>query len=153
MFAGVGVFAAEGLAKGFKDSTKLATDAATKLGTDTVAAIGDTLAHISDAVNTNVEMDPTITPVLDLTQVQKDAQKLSDLTNVTPITAAASYGQASAISAEQAAAAVEAAATAAAAPTFNFEQNNYSPEALSDVEIYRQTKNQFAQIKSAVGLA
>lgn len=31
----------------------------------------------------------------------------------------------------------------------NFTQNNYSPKALSNAEIYRRTKNQFAQLKGA----
>ena len=36
--------------------------------------------------------------------------------------------------------------------SFRFEQNNYSPEALSDLEIYRQTRNQLSQVKDALGL-
>ena len=31
--------------------------------------------------------------------------------------------------------------------TYSFTQNNYSPKALSKADIYRATKNQFAQIK------
>ena len=31
-----------------------------------------------------------------------------------------------------------------AAPSYNFTQNNYSPKALSRIDIYRQTKNQFS---------
>jgi len=31
--------------------------------------------------------------------------------------------------------------------TYNFTQNNYSPKSLSRQDIYRQTKNQFAQFK------
>ena len=34
--------------------------------------------------------------------------------------------------------------------TYNFTQNNYSPKALSRMEIYRQTKNQFAALKGAM---
>jgi len=34
-----------------------------------------------------------------------------------------------------------------------FEQNNYSPESLSEIEIYRQTKNQLSQLKSALSLS
>jgi uncharacterized transporter YbjL len=91
--------------------------------------------------------------VLDLTQVQKDASKIQDLTNVTPITAAASYGQAAAISSEtQATAATQADATAKPTIEVKLEQNNTSPKALDDIEIYRQTKNQLSQVKSALGL-
>jgi hypothetical protein len=34
--------------------------------------------------------------------------------------------------------------------SYNFTQNNYSPKALSRVEIYRQTKNQFSAIERMV---
>ena len=97
-------------------------------------------------------MQPTITPVLDLSQVERDARKLGGLTNVTPITAAASYGQASAISDAQRKAMAQTAQAVQGGTTLMFEQNNYSPEALSDVEIYRQTKNQLGHIKNALGL-
>jgi hypothetical protein len=95
----------------------------------------------------------TITPVLDLSQVQKDASKIQDLSNVIPITAAASYGQAAAISDQtQASAAAQAEADAQKVVNFNFEQKNESPKALDEVEIYRNTKNQLSQVKSALGL-
>ena len=152
VFADIGKFASEGLAKGFKDSATMVAQAAANLGTSTVTAMQNTIADISKSVAENITAEPVITPVLDLTQVKKDASTLGDLTNVTPITAATSYGQASAISAEQAAALTETAAAASVAPTVNFEQNNYSPEALSAIEIYRQTNNQVAQLKSLVGL-
>ena len=33
---------------------------------------------------------------------------------------------------------------------YTFTQNNYSPKALSRIEIYRQTKNQFSALKGLV---
>lgn len=33
---------------------------------------------------------------------------------------------------------------------YNFTQNNYSPKALSRIDIYRQTKNQFSALKGLV---
>lgn len=35
--------------------------------------------------------------------------------------------------------------------TYQFTQNNYSPKALSRIDIYRQTKNQFSAMKGLVG--
>ena len=145
VFAEVGKFISQGLARGLDASD--ASAAAAQMGKDTLSAI-------SSAIGDSVEVDPTITPVLDLTQVQREAKKLDNLTNVTPITAAASFGQAAVISTEKQAldTATAEVQTAQAGNTFKFEQNNYSPESLSDVEIYRQTKNQLGQIKSALGL-
>lgn len=46
---------------------------------------------------------------------------------------------------------VDVAASGATSPTsFNFTQNNYSPKALSRVDIYRQTKNQFSAVKDMI---
>jgi hypothetical protein len=145
-FAEIAKQSVQGLSRGFQDNAQMAADSATKVGTDTLSAIASAMAD-------SIDVDPVITPVLDLTKVQREAGKLSDITNVTPITAAASFGQATAISAEKTS--VETAIADQAAQggtTFNYEQNNYSPEALSDVEIYRQTKNQLSQVKSALGL-
>ena len=36
---------------------------------------------------------------------------------------------------------------------YTFTQNNYSPKALSRLDIYRQTKNQFSALKGAVSRA
>jgi len=144
VFAEVGKFISQGLVRGLDSSD--AAVAAAQLGKDTLSAI-------SSAITDDINVDPVITPVLDLSKVQKEARNLEGLTNVTPITAAASFGQAAAISTEKQA--VETAATGQAGQagtTFEYTQNNYSPEKLTDVEIYRQTKNQLAQVKSALGL-
>ncbi len=119
---------------------------------DTVAG---TLNAVPDILDGLMDMEPVITPVLDLTTVQDEAKKLSDLTNVTPITAAASYDQASLISAAQAVNQTSTSADDNGSSTspITFEQNNYSPESLSPAEVYRQTKNQLSQAKSLLDVA
>lgn len=74
---------------------------------------------------------------------------MSDILDKIPITADASYGLASSISTEQTAAEIEKTALSAV-PAISFEQNNYSPEALSAIEIYRRTRNQLAQAQLAM---
>ncbi len=108
---------------------------------------------MSDIVTSELNPNPTITPILDLTQVRSQAAELNTLTNVTPITAAASYGQAALISAQQREAQEEQVDSAPIGGSVVFEQNNYSPESLSEIEIYRQTKNQLSQLKSALSLS
>ena len=152
IFAELGKFMTQGLVQGLTASSTAVSDAAGHLGSAAVSAMQKTISDISGAVGDNIEIDPVITPVLDLSQVEKGARGLADLTNVTPITAAASYGQAAAISDAQQKALAQTAQGAQAGTTFMYEQNNYSPEKLSDVEIYRQTKNQLSQVKSALGL-
>ncbi len=150
-FMNIAKLSIQGLTKGFSNSTTSAVSAAERVGKEALTALKSSL---STAVFDNLDAQPVITPVLDLSQVQKEATKLGDLTNVTPISAAASYGQATAISTEKTAVDVaQADRVAQVGPTFHYEQNNYSPEALSDVEYLRRTRNQLSQVKTGLGLA
>ena len=117
---------------------------------DMTSTMVDTMSAIPDALTGLVDMEPVIAPVLDLTNVQAGADQLDGMINTAPVVAATSFGQASAISTEQAAQSTDADVVAPGATSIKFEQNNYSPEALSDVEIYRQTKNQIAQMRVAI---
>jgi tape measure domain-containing protein len=144
IFADIGRQSTEGMAKGLTDSAKVVTDAVSTVADGAVAAMKTSLTGISDAITEHIDPNPTITPVLDLTDVQNGAKSLDNMLNVIPITAAASFGQASTISADENAAQAAAAAEQA---IIKFEQNNYSPESLSSIEIYRQTKNQLAQAR------
>ncbi len=153
VMAEIGVMAIEGLAVGISDSTKMVTDAVAGVANDAVTAMKKSIQSISDGVGGIMDINPTITPILDLTQIRSQAEELAALTAVTPITAAASYQQASSISSAQTAAQVEQTAVAPGGTSVKFEQNNYSPESLSDIEIYRQTKNQLSQLKSVLAIS
>lgn len=130
----------------------MVSDAAASVGDDALAAMRSSVAQMSQALTDEMDSDPTITPILDLTKVKEDAKKMADMTNVVPITAATSFGQASAISAAELDRVQELVAAKAAPPVLKFEQNNTSPKALTEAEIYRQTNNQLAQAKAALGL-
>ena len=138
----------KGLLEGGAETSKTMSDATD----DIIATATDALSRVPDVLGNLADMDPVITPVLDLTKIEQDAKKLGDLTNVTPITAAASYDQATAISEEHEASQMAEADAAAPSVAFNFEQNNHSPDALDEIEIYRQTGNQLAQIKGMIGM-
>ena len=143
----------EGLAIGISKSVNVVKSAVEDAADAAINAMQSSIGRISDIVSSELTTDPVITPVLDLTTIRGQAAELGALTNVTPITAAASYGQAAIISAEQLAAQSEELAAAGIGGTsVKFEQNNYSPESLTEIEIYRQTKNQLSQLKSALSL-
>ena len=150
VFAEIGQLSMEGMAQGFADSSQILTDAIDVAAEDALTAMERSMRDISDIVTDQLDPNPVITPVLDLTQIQAKQGELAALTNVVPITASVSSAQAASISTGTAAA--EEAALAPGGTSFKFEQNNYSPEALSDIEIYRQTKNQISQIKAALAL-
>jgi tape measure domain-containing protein len=151
-FAEIGRFAMEGLAQGFSDSSKMVTDAVDDATKNALTAMRKSMSELSDVVTEEIDSNPVITPVLDLTQIRNQSQELAALTNVVPITAATSFRQASTISSAQTAAQVDQTTVAPGGTSVKFEQNNYSPESLSEVEIYRQTKNQLSQLKSVLAL-
>jgi tape measure domain-containing protein len=156
VFAEIGKNANDGLAKGLTDTSKSVVDAAGGVGDDAAKAMTKSLSNISDAVNSNIDVNPTITPVLDLSQVRKEAKNMPPFAapNVTPITAAASYQQAASISASEANAnaLIPRGHAGGGATALYFEQNNYSPKALSDIEVYRQTNNLLSNVKRGLRL-
>jgi tape measure domain-containing protein len=146
-----------GLAKGIGDNSSDVNQAMADSTSSMVDTAKSTLGA-SNMLDGIIDADPVITPVLDLSGVKKEADKLPGLTNVTPITAAASYGQAVTIADDQRAAQIAEtirlrSTLASAGPSVKFEQNNYSPEPLSHVEVYRQTNNQLAQVKRVLGIS
>lgn len=136
--ADIGGYMVDGLISGIADKAKEAMEAMRR-----------TIKGMADVVNQEFSSEPTITPVLDLTSVKSQSKVLSSV--VGSAIAGASSAQAFTISSEQSAARDEA-AKAASMPdrTIVFEQKNYSPVALTEIEIYRQTKNQLSQLKSAL---
>lgn len=123
--------------KAYKSGSEMASAAKTGLS--------NAISKIKDFITEGIDTQPTIRPVLDLTNVEAGAGRLSALL---------SRSQAMTISAgmnQQDGAVVQNGEESPnAGSTFNFTQNNYSPKSLSRVEIYRQTKNQFSAMERMV---
>jgi hypothetical protein len=154
VFVEIGMQTMAGLTKGIVDNASGSERAMETSGNKVVTMAKRTMGNLGGLLDGVMDLDPVIAPILDLSAVHKEADKLAYLSDIKPIVAAASLDQASAISLEKTALdTAQAAEVAQAGPSFQFEQNNYSPEALSDVEIYRKTNNQLSQVKDALGLA
>lgn len=140
-FIDIGHDIVDGLAIGLSDNT--AEDSANTLGNRVVANLQNTLSKIPYLLENMEEFTPTITPVLDLTQVEAEARKLSSIMGVTPMIARASFEQAEIVATTSARPQEEVLTDSREEkPTeIKFEQHNYSPEALSTADIYRQTRN------------
>jgi tape measure domain-containing protein len=149
VFAEIGVQSMEGMAQGFSDSSAMTT-AVDDVAQDALDAMRKNMRDISSVVSEELEANPVITPILDLTQVQSKSAELAALTNVNAV---ASFGHAAAISSERARTEADQVAAVAGGSIVKFEQNNFSPKALTAVEIYRQTKNQLSQVKSSLAIA
>lgn len=147
-FAEVGRFSDMGFANGLEKYSYLTAAAAETVGSSTLDSMRAAMARVSDTLASDIDVNPTITPVLDLTQLQKDASSITTMIADKANLGAVSFGQATGISADQQS--VAAPVTETPTPVVQevkFEQNNYSPKALSATEIYRNTKNQLALAK------
>lgn len=151
-FMDIGKFATLGLAQGLKAYSGVVDRSAVEVANVALDAIKNTMAGITDTVANDLDANPVIAPVLDLTSLQKEAKRINDLLLAETLTADVSFKQASSISADRETERVATANTPSETPQtlVQLEQNNYSPKALSHVEIYRQTKNQLALAKEAL---
>lgn len=152
VFAEVGEYSMDGLARGLSDS-RPAVAAAEGAGKDAILAMRKTLSGLSTLALDSIDGTPTIRPVLDLSNVQRDASQLDTMLSGRPISVDAAYISAKGAQAgyDENADAFKSLQVAAAspAPTYQFTQNNTSPKALSDAEIYRQTKSLVSRAKGA----
>jgi hypothetical protein len=151
-FEDVGMFSDMGLAGGFVKYTKFVTKAAEGVGGDAIESLRGSLSGISDIVTTDASFTPIIRPVLDLTDVKKSAAQIGPMLTSSPLKVDTTSSKAKDASngylANQAVQHQN--DLVGAEPSVNFTQNNYSPKALSSVEIYRNTNNQLSTVKGAL---
>lgn len=150
-FMKVGGFSAEGLIKGLVDMSGSVEKAAAGTGAVAVESLRKSLSGFSDLVVHNVDLQPVITPVLDLSSVKKDAGSIGNMLSSKPIEIDSAYAKASFVAAGYARNQVASQTSEPAiVSSTSYVQNNYSPKALSPAEIYRNTKNQLSRAKGAL---
>lgn len=153
-FKKVGAWTTEGFVIGINATANTAAVAGANLGQTALDAIKKSMVNVSDIVSNDLNFTPTIRPVLDLTDIQKGSAVIDGLLTPTAIVPTESYAQASSISVDQRAAKQAAAevstVTAPSGPMVEVTQINNSPKALSEAEIYRQTKNLVSTVKEAL---
>jgi hypothetical protein len=106
--------------------------------------LSEAISNITDVIENDIDTQPTIRPVLDLSDVETGTGRLNALFSRT---------QSMSISAGMNRTAEEiqnGGNVSGSGNIYSFTQNNYSPKALSRLEIYRQTKNQFSAMKGLV---
>ncbi len=156
VFRYLGEMSSLGLAVGLTDYANVVEKSAANVGQGAINSLKTTMSGMSQIVSGDIDIRPVIAPVLDLSQVKKDATQIGTMIGGQSIKAGVSYDKASSISSDRQAAMaaaleVAARATEASAPApITFEQNNYSPKTLTPVEIYRNTKNQLSLAKEAL---
>lgn len=75
----IGKYATEGFAIGMEKFIGLATKAGARLSDDTIDALSMAIEPINDYTNLDYDIDPTIRPVLDLTDIQNGVSKANEL--------------------------------------------------------------------------
>jgi tape measure domain-containing protein len=152
-FHKLGVYSGQGMANGLKASEFIVQKSAENVSTTALAAVKNSMKDISSGMIGAVNLDPTIKPVLDLSEVTKGASQIGGMLDQKAISADVSYRNALGIVQDQQKA--QAAEAATAQPVANdkpiqFIQNNNSPKELSTVELYRNTNSQLAMAKEAL---
>ena len=154
----IGDFLMQGLANGITDNTEQGIAAATTMATDTVDALSKGFGNTKDIWNNafGENADPTIKPVLDLSQVEEQAGRLDEILPQEEIASTLTTTATAQLAGRVVTSTPAKSNDAAASETYNqgtslvFNQYNNSPKALSEAEIYRQTRNQIEQVKGAM---
>ena len=144
VFAEMGRYVDEGFVVGMQSYAGRVVNATEDLGRSAVNSMSNVVKNISDVINGNIDTQPTIRPVLDLSNVESGAGRLNSMlsrSRAMTISASMNRGYGSEI---------QNGAASAAEATYQFVQNNYSPKPLSRLEIYRQTQNQLETLKGLV---
>ena len=141
----IGSFFGLGFVNALDDYESKSYDAGSGIADAAKNGLSNAISKITDVINENIDTQPTIRPVLDLSDVETGTSKLNALF---------SRNRAMSISADMNGTAGEEIQNggniSGTGNTFTFTQNNYSPKALSRIEIYRQTKNQLSMMKGLV---
>lgn len=150
VFIGIGNSIVEGLEMGLDESAP-SERSAIGLAERTNAAFTKTLENLAYSLEITDTFNPTIEPVLDLTGVRNGAKEIKNLMGISE-----NIGTTVAFKQAQNIASTEAPISSETMPItsneVNFQQNIYSPSALSVADVYRQTKNQINMAKEELNI-
>lgn len=141
----IGDFFGLGFVNAIETYAVKAYNASADMADSAKTGLGNAIAKVKDMIDNGVDGQPTIRPILDLSDVEEKSHRLNTLF---------SRSQALTVSTGIAASRERNLQNEDINPntgnSYNFTQNNYSPKALSRTEIYRQTKNQFSAMERMV---
>ena len=139
---GIGSFFGKGFVNALIDYTSKSYQAGSEIAKSAKNGLSNAISKITDVIEGGIDTQPTIRPVLDLSDVESGTGRLNALfsrTQAVSISAGMRHTSGEEIQNGE--------NKPASGGTFSFTQNNYSPKPLSRLEIYRQTKNQLSTLK------
>lgn len=143
-----------GYALGYEKNSHIAENSAKEMANNVMFAFSSTIDRAASIAEDNLNFSPTITPVIDLSNAENQAQKLNSLFTgnyVMPVDKIMVKAQSAIANQNGSSVKVDKVENVGSdAPNINFTQNNYSPKALSRVDIYRQTRNQISMAKEVL---
>jgi len=153
-FMKIGGYMIDGLVIGVDDKESEALRSVESVTGNVLSAFQQSLSQVPAALDGLEEFHPTITPVLDLGKAKTQAQALHYMLRQEAVDASG-YAQAQLISYANQQRAVEidtAEIAVQGTGDVTYEQNIYSPTALSTNDIYRQTRNQITLAKEELSI-
>lgn len=90
VFIAIGSSTMEGMEKGIRINTYRATNAISNSIDPMIKTMQSSISRVADAVNTNMDIDPTIRPVLDLSNVEAGARSLNGMLGSSQLSASLS---------------------------------------------------------------
>lgn len=146
-FMKIGFYTVMGMVNGIKNNEDSVTKESTNMVGKLINATQDAINKANLTLNDSINTEPIIRPIVDLDQAMKGVRRLNDeLTNKTynameKEIRVRNNGSSNSNSSSSG---------ATIENNYNMVQNNYSPKALSRIDIYRQTKSLFSQFKDEV---
>lgn len=155
-FIEVGASTTEGMALGIKSTSKRVEREAAKMGGRAVYVMQKSISDISKAVASDIDINPVIKPVLDMTDMnQRWKENLSTLPARIQLNTDNPAGKANYISYDRHDMEYQRASTQPEKPatmSLTYNQTINSPKALDSVEVYRRTKSQLSSTKNQLDL-
>ena len=148
-FEKLGLYSDQGFAQGFKKGEGLVETRASGMANKALDAVRMAMTTVSSIIENedSFELNPVIRPVIDPSGISRGASIINASLSRTRgiaqnISSSMSAREDSKLKNDQ--------NGTTKGTTVTFTQNNYSPKALSRIDIYRDTKNQLSQMKGAL---
>lgn len=153
-FIPLGKSTVQGFVLGLLSMDDLVNSSGEKFGASVLVAVKDSLSGVSDAAVDEINLNPVIAPVVDLTQVQRGALAINGMLDSTKLAPVVTLNRAIALESNldqsDGNAILPPNALVNQPAKFEFNQYNNSPKPLSTADIYRNTRNQLALAREAV---
>ena len=147
----IGRYSDMGMAKGLLKFSHLVTSSASEVGKSALSGMQDAIHKIGETISSGIDVEPTIRPVLDLTDIRSKAGLIGSMLNPgRGLNISGIASKADSVNSAIRESSYSGKGSKPVEKSMEFNQYNYSPKALSRIDIYRQTKNQFSAAKGVL---